>query len=82
MSGRARRAAAALALVGAGTTGAAGLVGCGNDDAGDSGAVTNLEEVGPDVAELQAQVTALIQQVRDLEARVAELEANNPPPPG
>ena len=79
MSGRARRASAALALV---VAGAAGLVGCGNDDAGDSGAVTNLEEVGPDVAELQAQVTALIQQVRDLEARVAELEANNPPPPG
>jgi len=79
VSGRARRASAALALV---VAGAAGLVGCGNDDAGDSGAVTNLEEVGPDVAELQAQVTALIQQVRDLEARVAELEANNPPPPG
>ena len=65
----------AAALVAAGFVGAA----C-SDDSTEGEGVTDLEEVGPDIARLEAEVTALIEQVRELEARVAELETNNPPP--
>jgi hypothetical protein len=71
------------AAVCAGALGAAGLVGTGcSEDTADSGGegVTNLEDVGPQIEQLQAEVTALIDQVRQLEARVAELEAGNAPP--
>ena len=74
-----RLVAAALC---AGALGAAGVVGagCSEDTADDGGqGVTNLEDVGPQIEQLQAEVTALIEQVRELEARVAELEADAPP---
>jgi outer membrane murein-binding lipoprotein Lpp len=60
---------------------AAGFVGAGcSDDSTEGEGVTNLEDVGPDINRLEAEVTALVEQVRDLETRVAELETNNPPP--
>jgi len=60
---------------------AAGFVGAGcSDDSTEREGVTNLEDVGPDINRLEAEVTALVEQVRDLQARVAELETNNPPP--
>ncbi len=40
----------------------------------DSGAVTNLEDVGPQIARLRAQVDALEQQVRTLQEQVAVLD--------
>jgi outer membrane murein-binding lipoprotein Lpp len=59
----------------------AGFVGAGcSDDSTEGEGVTDLEEVGPDIARLEAEVTALIEQVRELQARVDELETNNPPP--
>jgi hypothetical protein len=61
-------------------TGSVGL-GC-SDDSPEGEGVTNLEDVGPDINKLEAEVTALIEQVRELEARLAELEVDNPPPPG
>ncbi len=60
---------------------AAGFIGAACSDGSTEGeGVTDLEEVGPDIARLETEVTALIGQVRELEARMAELETNNPPP--
>jgi len=69
----------AAALLVAGFAGTA----CSDDSTGGEGnGITNLEDVGPDIDKLEAEVTALIEQVRALEARVAQLEADNPAPPG
>jgi outer membrane murein-binding lipoprotein Lpp len=68
-------AVCAVALVAAGSVG----TGC-SDDSTEGEGVTNLEDVGPDINRLEAEVTALIEQIRELEARVAQLEADNPPP--
>ena len=40
----------------------------------DSGAVTNLDDVGPQIAKLRAQVNALEQQVRILQEQLAVLD--------
>ena len=66
MSAR-RRAAVVLAVCGI----TIGAVGCASDDAGDSGAVTDLGEVGPELARLRAEVSQLRLEVRELREEVA-----------
>lgn len=53
-----------------------GLAGCssGGDTVGES---TDLSEVGPDLARLEAEVDALHQQVAELQRRLAELDPSS-----
>jgi outer membrane murein-binding lipoprotein Lpp len=66
-------------LVAAAACAAALVAGGCSEDSTEGEGVTNLEDVGPDIKRLEAEVTALIEQVRELQTRVAELEADNPP---
>jgi septal ring factor EnvC (AmiA/AmiB activator) len=47
-----------------------------------SGAVTNLEEVGPELAELRNEIAQLNEIIRQLQAQVTALQQRVPPPPG
>jgi len=74
-----RAACAAGALIVALTAGAA-CSGSGEKDR--SGAVTHVEEVGPELAELRNEVARLNEIVRQLQAQVTELRQQVPPPSG
>ena len=78
--GRVRAEFATGALVVALLAGAACSSDSGEKDR--SGAVTNLEEVGPQLAELRNEVAQLNEIIRQLQAQLAELQRRMPPPPG
>jgi len=64
----ARRAAAVIVVcAGLGLGGAA----CSSSDTGNDGAVTNLDELGPDVAQLRLEVQQLREEVRALREELA-----------
>lgn len=67
MTARSRRPAAGVLLAIALTVGG---VACTNSS-DDSGAVTNLDDVGPQIAKLRAEVAALRAEVRSLREAVA-----------
>lgn len=62
-----RRAGSVALLAIALTVGTA----CSSDNNDDSGAVTNLDDVGPQIARLRAEVAALRAEVRSLREEVA-----------
>jgi hypothetical protein len=68
------RRLAALALAG---LAALGVAACSSSD-DDSGATTNLEEVGPDLAKLRLEVSQLRAEVRTLQETVESLVQATP----
>ena len=76
-AGRVRAVSAAGALVIALLAGAACSSDSGEKDR--SGAVTNVEEVGPQLAELRNEVAQLNEIIRQLQAQVTELQRRVPP---
>jgi hypothetical protein len=71
-----RRIAATLTLVAALGVGAAACRSSSDDTSG----ATNLDEVGPDLAKLRAEVTQLRREVRSLRQEVARLSPTTTAP--
>jgi hypothetical protein len=61
--------AVAVSLVVAGLS--FGAVACSSSDTGSEGAVTNLDEVGPELARLRLEVEHLREEVRALREKIA-----------
>lgn len=73
----ARRAVAAIVMCASLGLGAAG---CSSTDTGNDGAVTNLDELGPDVAQLRLEVQQLREEVRSLREELATVTTTTTQP--